>query len=85
MSQPYVSTMSKHFKEQSNPKNIFTEIDLSDVIIDVAPLLIVPVHAIPMRKARTSYSRKGKPSKVSTPSTPSMTTRNMNAPEPLLE
>ncbi|XP_050876108.1 uncharacterized protein LOC127079783 [Lathyrus oleraceus] len=82
MSQPCVSIMSKHSKEQSNPKNIGTKIDLSNVITDVVPLSIVPVHATPMRKAKTSSSRKGKPSKVSTSSTPSMIARNMNAPEP---
>ncbi|XP_050908139.1 uncharacterized protein LOC127121735 [Lathyrus oleraceus] len=58
------------------------EIDLFDVITDVVPLSIVPVHATPMRKDRTSYSTKGKPSKVSTFSSPSMTSRNSNAPEP---
>ncbi|XP_050920169.1 uncharacterized protein LOC127137791 [Lathyrus oleraceus] len=81
MSQPYVSTMSKHSKEQSNLKSIGAEKDLSDVITDVVPLSIIPVHANPMRKVRTS-SRKGKPSKVSTFSSPSMTARNVNAPEP---
>ncbi|XP_050876793.1 uncharacterized protein LOC127080517 [Lathyrus oleraceus] len=34
-----------------------------------------------MRKVRTSSSRKSKPTKVSTASTPSMTVRNMNDPE----
>lgn len=82
MSQPSVSTSSKHSKKKSNPKNVSIEIDLSDVITDVVPLSIIPVHATPMRKDKTYSSRKGKPYKVSTSSTPSMTSRNMNAPEP---
>lgn len=82
MSQPSISTQSKHSKEQSNPKIIGTKIDLSDVITDVVPLSIDHVHATPTRKSRTSSSRKGKPSKVSTSFTPSMTTRNMNDPKP---
>ncbi|XP_050920391.1 uncharacterized protein LOC127138028 [Lathyrus oleraceus] len=56
--------------------------DISDVITDVVPLSIVLVHATPMRKAITSSSIKGKPTKVSTSSTPSITARNMNDPEP---
>ncbi|KAI5429852.1 hypothetical protein KIW84_034438 [Lathyrus oleraceus] len=64
MSQPSVSTPSKHSKEQSNPKNIGVEIDLSNFITDVVPLSIVTVHANTMRKASTSASRKGKPSKT---------------------
>ncbi|KAI5447695.1 hypothetical protein KIW84_015232 [Lathyrus oleraceus] len=82
MSQPSVSTPSKHTKEQSNPKNVDTEIDPSDVITDVVPLSMVHVHATPIRKARTSSSRKGKPSKVSTFSSPSMTARNVKTLEP---
>ncbi|XP_050897684.1 uncharacterized protein LOC127104541 [Lathyrus oleraceus] len=82
MSQPSISTLRKYFKEQANPKNIGTEIDLSDVITDVVPLSIIFVHATPMRKARTFSSRKGKPSKVSTSSTSTMTAINMNAHEP---
>ncbi|XP_050885292.1 uncharacterized mitochondrial protein AtMg00810-like [Lathyrus oleraceus] len=82
MSQPSVSTPSKHSKENSNPKNIGAEIDLSDVITDVIPLSIVLVHATPMRKARTSAYRKGKPSKVSTSSFPSMTARNVKTLRP---
>lgn len=70
MSQSYVSTPSKHLKEQSNPKNIGTEINPSYVITDVVPFSTVLVHATPMRKDITSSSRKGKPSKVSTFSTP---------------
>lgn len=83
MSQPSVSMQSKHFKEKSNPKNIGTDIDLFDVITEVVPPLIVFMHTTPMRKARTSSSRKGKPSKVSISFTLSMTARNMNDPEPL--
>ncbi|KAI5387431.1 hypothetical protein KIW84_073529 [Lathyrus oleraceus] len=40
------------------------------------------MHVTHMRKARNSSLRKCKPSKVSTSSTPSMTARNMNDPEP---
>lgn len=82
MSQPFVSTPRKHTEEQSNPKNIATEINLSDVITDVIPLSMVHVHATPIRKARTFVSRKGKPSKVSTFSSPSMTARNVTTLEP---
>lgn len=82
MSQPSVSTPSKSFKEQANPKNIGIEIGLSNVIADVVPLSIVPIHATPVRKARTSSSRKRNPTKVSTSSTPSITERNMKDPEP---
>ncbi|XP_050919331.1 uncharacterized protein LOC127136859 [Lathyrus oleraceus] len=83
MSQTSISIPSKSSKEKSNPKSIGTEIDLFDVITDVVPLSIVHVHATPMRKARTSSSRKGKPTKVSTSSIPSITARNMNDPKPL--
>lgn len=82
MYQPSVSTPSKHTKEQLNPKNVGTEIDLSDVITDVVPLSIVPVHATPIRKAITSASWKGKPSKVSTSSSSSMTAKNVKTLEP---
>ncbi|KAI5403948.1 hypothetical protein KIW84_051189 [Lathyrus oleraceus] len=82
MSQPSVSTPSKHSKEQSNPKNIGAEIDLSDVITDVVPLSIVHVHATSMRKDRTYASRKDNPSKVNTSSFPSMTARNVKTLEP---
>ncbi|XP_050909774.1 uncharacterized protein LOC127123616 [Lathyrus oleraceus] len=75
MSQPSLSTSSKHTKEQSNHKNVGTEIDLSDVITDVIPLSMFHVHA------RTSTSRKGKSSKVSTSSSPSMTARNIKTLE----
>lgn len=78
MSQPSVSNPSKHNKEQSNPKNVGTEIDLSDVI----PLSMVHIHATPIRKGRTYASRKGKPSKVSTSSSPPMTARNVKTLEP---
>ncbi|KAI5401186.1 hypothetical protein KIW84_065871 [Lathyrus oleraceus] len=81
MSQPFVSTPSKSSKEKSNPKNIGTEIDLSDVIINVVPFSIVSFLATPMRKAILSSSRKIKPNKVSTSYTPSITTINMNDPE----
>ncbi|XP_050887278.1 uncharacterized protein LOC127092446 [Lathyrus oleraceus] len=83
MSQPFVSTSSKSSKEHANPNTSGTEIDLSNVITDVVPLSIIHVHATPMRKARTSSSRKSKPTKVSTTSTPSITASNMNDPEPL--
>ncbi|KAI5408155.1 hypothetical protein KIW84_054117 [Lathyrus oleraceus] len=66
MSQSSVSTPSKHSKEKSNPKNLGTEIDLYDVITNVVPLSIFPVHTTPMRKVRTLSSRKGKPSKSMT-------------------
>lgn len=56
--------------------------DLSDVITNVTPLSIVPVYATPIRKAKTSSLRKGKPSKVSTSSSPSMTTKNIKTFEP---
>ncbi|XP_050914629.1 uncharacterized protein LOC127129504 [Lathyrus oleraceus] len=82
MSQPSVSTPSKSSKEQATPNNIITEIDLSDVIIDVVSVSTVLVHATPMRKVRISSSRKSKPTKVSTSSTPSITARNMNDLEP---
>lgn len=82
MSQPSISTHSKHTKEQSNPKNVGTETDLSDVITDVVPLSIILVHATPIRKAKTSTSRKGKPSKVSTSSSPSRTAKNVKTLEP---
>lgn len=52
MYQPSVSNPIKHTKEQSNPKNIDTEIDLSDVITDVVPLIVVHVHETPTRKAK---------------------------------
>ncbi|XP_050896340.1 uncharacterized protein LOC127103096 [Lathyrus oleraceus] len=82
MSQPSVLTPNKHTKEQSNPKNVDTEVNLFDVITDVVPLSIVPVHATPIRKDRTSASRKGNPSKVSTSSSPSMTTKKVKTLEP---
>ncbi|XP_050914791.1 uncharacterized protein LOC127129696 [Lathyrus oleraceus] len=82
MSQSSCSTPSKSSKEQSNPKNIDIEIELFDVINDVVPLSVVPVRATPMRKDRTSCSRKGKPTKVSTYSTPSISAKNMNDPKP---
>lgn len=82
MSQPFVSTPRKSSKEKANPKNIGIEIDFSDVIIDDVPLSIVDVHTTPMRKAKASSSRKSKPTKVSTSSTPSITVINMNDPEP---
>ncbi|KAI5386666.1 hypothetical protein KIW84_072988 [Lathyrus oleraceus] len=82
ISQPSVSTPSKSSKEHANPNNSGTVIDLSDVITDVVPLSIVVVHATPVRKARTSSSRKRKPTKVSTSSTPFITVRNMNDPQP---
>lgn len=61
MSQLFISTPSKHTKEQSNPKNVGTEIDLSDVITNFVSLSMVTSHATPIRKARTSTSRKAKP------------------------
>lgn len=82
MYQAFVSTPRKHSKEQSNPKIFGVEIDLSNVITDGVPLSIVPIHATPMRKARTSASTKDKPSKVITFSSPSMTARNVKTLEP---
>ncbi|XP_050908497.1 uncharacterized protein LOC127122156 [Lathyrus oleraceus] len=82
MSQPSILTPRKHTKEQSNPKNVGTEIDLFDVITDVVPLLMVPGHATPIKKTITYASRKDKPSKVSTSSSPSMAARNVKILEP---
>lgn len=76
MSQPSILTPSKHTKEQSNPKNASTDIDLSEVITDVVPLFMLHGHANPIRKPITSASRKGNPSKVNTSSSPSMDSSN---------
>lgn len=81
MYQLSVSTPSKHAKEKLNPKNVDTEIDLSEVVTDVAPLSIALVHATPIRKARISSSWKGKPSKISTSSSPSMNAKNVKTLE----
>lgn len=82
MYQPYVSTPNKHTKEQSNPRNIGTDVDYSEVITDVVPLSMVPGHATPIRKPRTSASRKGKPSKVSASSSPYMVASDVRSLEP---
>ncbi|XP_050886712.1 uncharacterized protein LOC127091990 [Lathyrus oleraceus] len=82
MYQPSAFTPIKHTKKQSNPKNIDTEINLSDVITDDIPLVVVPGHATPIRKARKSSSRKGNPSKVSSSYSPSMAARNVKILEP---
>ncbi|KAI5383001.1 hypothetical protein KIW84_070417 [Lathyrus oleraceus] len=55
-----------------NPKSVGTDVDHFEVINDVVPLSIFPVHATPIRKPKTAASKKGKPSKVSTISSPSM-------------
>lgn len=73
MSQPSVSTPSKHSKEQSNPRSVCTDVDHFEVITDVVPLSMVPGHATPIRKPITTASRKGNPFKLSTSSSPSMT------------
>ena len=62
MYQPSISTPNNHTKEQSNPKTVGIEIDLSDVITDVVPLSMVLGHATPIRKVGSCASRKGKPS-----------------------
>ncbi|XP_050916171.1 uncharacterized protein LOC127131285 [Lathyrus oleraceus] len=52
------------------------------VITDFVPLSLVPSHGTPIRKPRTSASRKGKPSKVSTSSSRSMAASNVKILEP---
>ncbi|KAI5389640.1 hypothetical protein KIW84_075075 [Lathyrus oleraceus] len=46
------------------------------LLLDVAPLSMVHGHATPIRKSKTSSLRKGKLSKVSTSSSPSMAASN---------
>lgn len=47
-------------------RSVNIDVDLSEVIIDVVPISMVLGHETPIRKPRTTSSRKGKPSKVST-------------------
>ncbi|XP_050878659.1 uncharacterized protein LOC127082464 [Lathyrus oleraceus] len=47
-------------------RSVGIDVDLSEVIIDVVPISMVPGHETPIRKPRTTTSRKGKPSKAST-------------------
>ncbi|KAI5439531.1 hypothetical protein KIW84_025073 [Lathyrus oleraceus] len=82
MSQPSVSTSGKLTKEQSNPKNVGTDIDLFEVTTDVNPLSMVHGHATPIKRLRTSSLRKGKPFKVSTSSSPCMNASNEKILEP---
>lgn len=72
MSQPSVSTPSRRTKEQSNPRIVCIDVDHSEVVIDIVPLSIILVHVTPIRKPRTTSSKKDKPSKVRKSSSPFM-------------
>lgn len=82
MSLPSVSPPSKRTKEQSNSGSVSNDVDHYEVISDVVPLSMVPGHATPLRKPRKIASRKGKSSKVSTSSYPSIAASDVKNIEP---
>ncbi|KAI5415542.1 hypothetical protein KIW84_040822 [Lathyrus oleraceus] len=82
MYQPSVSTPSKRIKEKLNPRSVGTDVDHYEVITDVVPISIVLGHANPIRKPKTTASKKGKPSKVSVSSSLYMTAIDVRNFEP---